>query len=64
MYWDIKVDESIRQVENAITVFNVCKSPVDWFSNIVQRELSLYEQAERRRLPMFGKSAEDCHGSR
>ena len=50
MYVDIKVDESIRQVKHAIEVFNVLKSPVDWFGNIVQRELSLFEQAERRRL--------------
>ena len=50
MYVDIKVDESIRQVKHAIEVFNVLKSPVNWFANIIQRELSQYEKIERRRL--------------
>ena len=50
MYQEINVDESIRQVKHAIEVFNVLKSPVNWFANIVQRELSQYEKIERRRL--------------
>jgi hypothetical protein len=52
MYKDLDPNEAIRQIENAIQVFNPSASEVDWLSNIIQRELSKFEKVERQRLSL------------
>ena len=52
MYMDLDVHEALRMVENALNVFNIQASGVDWLSNIVQRELSKLEKIERQRLSL------------
>ena len=52
MYRDLDANEAMRQIENAIQVFNPNASLVDWLSNIIQRELSKFEKVERQRLSL------------
>ena len=46
----IEVHEVIRQIKNALDVYNDTKSDLSWFSSIIIRELNQFELAERRRL--------------
>ena len=52
MYKDLDANEAMRQIENAIQVFNPNASLVDWLSNIIQRELSKFETVECQRLSL------------
>ena len=47
---EIEVHESIRQIKIALDVYDHNRCGLKWFSNILHRELSRFEMAERKRL--------------
>ena len=47
---EIEVHESIRQIKIALDVYDHKRCGLKWFSNILHRELSRFEMAERKRL--------------
>ena len=46
----IEVHETIRQIKIALDVYDHMRCGLKWFSNILHRELSSFEMAERKRL--------------
>ena len=52
MYLDLDLDESLRHIEFALTVYDDRVSHPDWLASIVQRELSKLEKRERQRLAL------------
>ena len=47
---EIEVHESIRQIKIALDVYDHKRCGLKWFANILHRELSSFEMAERKRL--------------
>jgi hypothetical protein len=56
----IEVHETIRQIKMCVDVYDHNKSPIDWMSAIVCRELNSFEIADRKRHSCYPSCRLQC----
>ena len=52
MYADLDLNESLRQAVTLLSTYNSQASKIDWFMDVLSRELCKMEKIERQRLSM------------